>query len=156
MTHGHAFPSISPTRRKYTMGEYPSTTFESLSGIKTRIVYGNVRSGSKLSMFFDYMTATQAKQFVVLYDTVMKDEKAYIEFPYNADDNTGAESLKGPDTGVLADRDLVPYFKEDKTVNLSVDLHWKFDKPPVVNSYHNNRYSVTVDLISCIPAPTVY
>ena len=149
MSHGVEFPSnLSPTSRKYTMGQYPSTTFESLSGISNRIVYGNVRSSSRLSMVFDYLSAANARKLLDCYNDVMKGTDGFVDFE-------NADALKGNSTQGQ-DKRLIPYFSEDKEVNIDVDLHWKFEKPPTVTSHYMDRYSVTIDLISVVPASQAY
>ena len=149
MSHGKTFPAgLFPTSRKYTMGQYPSTRFETLSGISNRILYGNVRTSSRLSMSFDYLTATEAERLLDVYNDVMKAKDGFIDF-------SDANALKGHSTQE-ADQKLIPYFSEDKTVNVNVDLHWTFDKPPTVTSHRMDRYSVSIDLISVVPASQAY
>ena len=52
MANPESFPSIKPTSRSYSPGEYPSTNFESLDGTKTHIRYGNKRVNSTLTLGF--------------------------------------------------------------------------------------------------------
>ena len=47
-----SFPTIKPTSRSYSPGQYPSTDFESLNGTKTHIRYGNKRVNATLSLGF--------------------------------------------------------------------------------------------------------
>ena len=56
MATARAFPSIKPTSRSYTPGNYPSTNFESLDGTKTHIRYGNKRVNATLSLGFSNIT----------------------------------------------------------------------------------------------------
>ena len=90
----------------------------------------------------------EAERLLDVYNDVMKAKDGFIDF-------SDANALKGHSTQE-ADQKLIPYFSEDKTVNVNVDLHWTFDKPPTVTSHRMDRYSVSIDLISVVPASQAY
>ena len=73
MATARAFPSIKPTSRSYTPGNYPSTNFESLDGTKTHIRYGNKRVNATLSLGFSNITDAQAFQILENYRDVNSD-----------------------------------------------------------------------------------
>lgn len=46
------FPAIKPTARSFTPGKLPDSTFRSLSGKETRVVFADTYSGHDLSLTF--------------------------------------------------------------------------------------------------------
>ena len=70
MATARAFPSIKPTSRSYTPGNYPSTNFESLDGTKTHIRYGNKRVNATLSLGFSNITDADAALILANYEDV--------------------------------------------------------------------------------------
>ena len=46
------FPNIRPTTRSFTMGDYPSTTYRSLSGVTFRRNFGNKQTGYTIDLQF--------------------------------------------------------------------------------------------------------
>jgi hypothetical protein len=47
-----AFPNIKPTTRSFTMGDYPSKTYRSLSGTIFKRAFGNKQTGYTLNLTF--------------------------------------------------------------------------------------------------------
>ena len=62
-----AFPTLAPTQRLYDPGDWPSKTFNALSGREYRIRYGDRRTSAKLSLSYDNITDVQAEQFLTHY-----------------------------------------------------------------------------------------
>lgn len=54
------FPAIKPTARSFTPGKLPESTFKSLSGKETRVIFADKYSGHKLSLSFVGMTEAEA------------------------------------------------------------------------------------------------
>jgi hypothetical protein len=46
------FPAIKPTTRTFTMGDYPSKTYTSLSGVIFKRAFGNRQTGYTLNLTF--------------------------------------------------------------------------------------------------------
>ncbi len=46
------FPAVSPTRRSFTPGEYPTKRFDSISGAGTTRLYGSKASNATLDLEF--------------------------------------------------------------------------------------------------------
>ena len=57
------FPNLKPTSRSFDAGDYPIKTFQSQSGVETRILYGSRRTGAQLSLSFDNISDTDANAF---------------------------------------------------------------------------------------------
>lgn len=65
-----AYPDIQPTDRQFSAGDYPVKSVRSQSGVETRILYGNQRTGMALQLSYNHISDTQAEQFNVHYDEV--------------------------------------------------------------------------------------
>ena len=48
-----AFPSLAPTSRSFSAGDYPVKTFKSQNGAEVRILYGNSRTDVKLQLSYE-------------------------------------------------------------------------------------------------------
>lgn len=135
MASPKAFPSIKPTSRSYTPGNYPSTNFESLDGTKTHIRYGNKRVNATLSLGFSNITDAQAFQILENYRDVNSDWD-YVTF----------SSANG--TAGVGSTNLSNYFKESGS-----GLKWRYSKPPSVTSTFKGRSNVSCSFTACLDAP---
>ena len=62
-----AFPSIVPSTRNFSPGDFPVKTFKSQSGAETRILYGSKRTGMKLALSYRNITDANAELFLDHY-----------------------------------------------------------------------------------------
>jgi len=62
------FPALPPTSRNFNPGDYPVKTYNSQSGAEVRILYGDTRTKMTLSLGYDNISDTLAKQFLDHYD----------------------------------------------------------------------------------------
>ena len=59
-----AFPSLTPTGRQFTPGDFPSQRFNSQSGAEVRILYGSQRVNATLSLSYANVTDANAESFL--------------------------------------------------------------------------------------------
>ena len=59
-----AFPSLTPTGRQFTPGNFPSKTYNSQSGAEVRILYGSRRVNATLSLSYANVTDANAESFL--------------------------------------------------------------------------------------------
>jgi len=59
-----AFPSLTPTGRQFTPGDFPSKRFNSQSGAEVRILYGSRRTNAVLSLSYANVTDANAESFL--------------------------------------------------------------------------------------------
>ena len=59
-----AFPSLTPTGRQFTPGNFPSNTYNSQSGAEVRILYGSRRVNAVLSLSYANVTDANAESFL--------------------------------------------------------------------------------------------
>ena len=62
-----AFPTLTPSSRNFSPGNYQVKTFKAQSGAETRILYGSNRTGMKLSLTYRNITDAQAEEFLDHY-----------------------------------------------------------------------------------------
>ena len=62
-----AFPSLTPSSRAFSPGNFPVKTFRAQSGAETRILYGSKRTGMGMSLTYKNVTDSQAEQFLDHY-----------------------------------------------------------------------------------------
>tara|TARA_R110001592_G_scaffold71021_7_gene217336 strand:+ start:3223 stop:3597 length:375 start_codon:yes stop_codon:yes gene_type:complete len=119
------FPSVSPTKRKFTPGEYPVRRFDSISGAGTTRLYGSKAFNATLDLEFvqdDAGTASILKSW--------------------NDSLGGAKILTLPATvfeGINGPQDQIPTY-----------LNWRWGKVPVVNSLFPGRSRIQVALVATL------
>jgi hypothetical protein len=59
-----AFPTLQPTSRDFSPGDWPIKRYNSQSGAEVRILYGSRRTNAKLSLGYDNISDSNAQQFL--------------------------------------------------------------------------------------------
>ena len=126
------FPSIKPSERTYSPGEYPQTTFEAQNGAKSVIRYGNKRVNAQLSLSFNNITDAQASDILANYKEVNSDWD-YVVF----NQGSGLTGIKSTD--------LENYVNE-----VSSGLRWRFSGPPKVTSVQPGISNVSCSFVGCL------
>ena len=133
------FPAIRPTTRSFSMGDYPSKTYTSLSGAIFKRAFGNRATGYTMDLTFKNIGDTAelrslsgtVKQILDHYNSV------YGTFEkFNLPDRMFAgmnDSLKG-------------------VVQAPSNISWRYAEPPKVQSIKSGLSTVTVKLIGEIDA----
>ncbi len=133
------FPSIKPTTRSFSLGDYPSKTYRSLSGAIFKRAFGNRQTGYTLDLTFRNIGDTSELR------THSGTTKAIMDHYTDVDGTFESFSLpervfEGVGSGV---RDLV-----QSPTNVS----WRYAQPPQVQSVKSGISSVTVKLVGEIEA----
>jgi hypothetical protein len=133
------FPPVRPTTRRFTMGDYPSKTYTSLSGAIFKRAFGDKATGYTMDLTFKNIGDTEevrslsgtVKQILDHYNSV------YGTFEkFNLPDRMFAgmnDSLKG-------------------VVQAPSNISWRYAEPPRVESVKSGLSTVTVKLIGEIDA----
>ena len=116
MAKGILFPQLTPSRRKYTPGERPSTVFEAQNGATTVIEFGTQQVNAKLELEFRNITDDNAASIIANYNSVVDDE--WVKF-------NSTRALGGMDSKLY---DIVQK-GDDK-------LRWRYDGPPEITSVY--------------------
>jgi len=119
-----AYPTLQPTARAFTLGEYPIKSVQSQSGVETRILYGNKRSNMELDLSYDNISDSQAELFVTHYDQT-KGEYLTFTLPSAARAGWSASA---------------------STIDVVSGAAWRYDGPPSITAVKPGVSSVRVKL----------
>ena len=115
MTTAIPFPSIKPTSRSYSPGNYPQTVFEAQNGATSVVRFGSRRVNSELTLGFDNISDVEAQSILQNFEAV--------NGPWNYVTFTGQD-------GSLGARAISSYIKESG----GSGLRWRYSDPPSVTS----------------------
>ena len=121
-----AFPSLAPSTRKFSPGNYQVKTFKAQSGAETRILYGSKRTGMELDLIYKNISDANAELFLDDFDA---QKGTYTAFAIN-------EELK---SGWEGNSDALD--SSDK---------WRYAAPPKVTQVKPGISNVQVNLIGVL------
>jgi len=127
-----AFPSIRPSSRSYSPGEYPQTDFTAQNGAVTVVRFGSRRANAELALGFENITDDQAAAILKNFEAV-NSVWDYVTFT-------------GTDGAVGASSDLQRYLRE---VGGS-GLRWRYSGAPSVTSVIPGRSSVQCKFVGVL------
>ena len=119
-----AFPSLTPTGRQFTPGNFPSKAYNSQSGAEVRILYGSRRVNATLSLSYANVQDASAESFLTDYIAQLGTFRAFT-LPANV-----FEGWSGSSSSL----DAPPGTK------------WRYDSQPQVQAVRPGISSVTVSL----------
>ena len=125
------FPNIKPTTRRFTPGEYPQTMFRAQNGASVAVRFGTQQFESKLSLTFQNITDTQARQILGNYKDV-NGAWDYVEFP------SDSAMLSGVDDS---------YMKRQLRGEGDTVLRYRYAGPPQVDYVFIDRCNVSCEFI---------
>ena len=121
-----AFPSIRPTGRSYSPGQFPTKTYRGLSGATVKRVFGNRSFGHAIDLQFENISDVSTK---AILDHYYGQYGSYARFVLPDEVFSGTSSeLKG-------------------VLQAPANILWEYAEPPQVESIFNGRSTVTVRLI---------
>jgi hypothetical protein len=123
-----AYPDLVPTARSFDPGNWPVKEYRAQSGAEVRLLYGNKRTGMKLSLSYDNIADEQAELFLGHFNEVLG---TYSTFSF-----TSNPGIKKGWTGSAAAIGAEAWGNR-----------WRYAEPPQVVSVRPGRSSVTVNLI---------
>ena len=141
MASSVAFPSVKPSSRSFTSGNFPSTDFESLDGTKTHIRFGNKKVNATLTLGFANISDAEAGLSIANYENVMS-EYDFVRFK---DENAAI----GIDSSFLKQeiRDNAG------TGQTKLGLRWRYSRPPSVTSVQPGISNVSCSFVACLDSP---
>lgn len=120
------FPSIRPTGRSYSPGQFPTKVYRGLSGATVKRVFGNRSFGHAIDLQFENISDANTK---AILDHYYGQFGNYSRFTLPDDVFSGmSTTLKG-------------------VVQTPTNILWEYAEPPQVESVFNGRSTVTVRLI---------
>lgn len=120
------FPSIRPTARTYSPGQFPTKTYRGLSGATVKRIFGNRSFGHAIEMQFTNITDATTKQILDHY---------YGEYGNYQRFNLPDDVFSGMSSSLKS------------SVQAPSNILWEYAEPPQVESVFNGRSTVTVRLI---------
>jgi len=123
-----AYPTLTPTSRSYSSGDYPVKTFKSQSGAESRILYGNRRTGMSLDLQYDNITDTNAELFLDHYDET---KGSYTTF------NLPSTALNG-------------WAGNTDALDAATANSWRYDGPPQITNVRPGISSVQIKLVGVL------
>ena len=133
------FPAIRPTSRTFTMGDYPSKTYTSLSGAIFKRAFGNKATGYTMNLTFRNIGDTQELR------SLSGTTKQILDH-YNSVDGT-FEKFNLPDRMFAGMNDSLK-----GVVQAPSNVSWRYAAPPQVQSVRDGISTVTVRLVGEIDA----
>ncbi|REJ66024.1 MAG: hypothetical protein DWQ28_08015 [Proteobacteria bacterium] len=119
-----AFPSLTPTGRQFTPGDFPSKTFNSQSGAEVRILYGSRRVNATLSLSYVNVTDANAESFLDDYSNQLGTFRTFT----------------------LPSAVFEGWSGSTATLDAPAGTKWRYDKQPQVQAVRPGISSVTVAL----------
>ena len=129
-----AFPNMRPTTRSFTMGDYPSTTYRSLSGVTFRRNFGNKQTGYTLDLQFKNIGDNE--ELKVNSGTTLQILQHYIDV-----DGT-LETFTVPNRVFAGMDDTI-----EDLIKAPSNIKWRYAEPPKVKSVKTGMSTVTVKLV---------
>ena len=134
-----AFPNIRPTTRSFTMGDYPSKTYRSLSGVTFRRSFGNKQTGYTLDLQFKNIgDQNELKQYS---GTTREILQHYIDMDGTLD------SFSVPYRVFVGMDDKV-----EALIKNPSNIKWRYAESPTVQSVQPGVSTVTVKLVGELEA----
>ena len=123
-----AFPTLRPTGRDFTAGDYPVKSYKAQSGAEVRILYGSERTDMQLRLSYENITDSNAESFLTHYDSV---QGTYSTFS-------------------LPDAAFTGWSGSGTALDVTGNNEWRYQGPPQVASVRPGISTVTVDLIGVL------
>lgn len=120
------FPSIKPSGRTFTAGEYPHTPFDAYSGWQNRVRHSNVMLASQVRLTFTALTEADMLSILSHYNGQYG---TFESFALSSDAWSGVTASDYQLTGYL----------------------WRYVEPPTVEDVYCDRYNVELTLETAPP-----
>ena len=121
-----AFPSLVPSARQFSPGNWPVRTFKAQDGAEVRLLYGNRRTNMKLTLSYNNITDSQAEQFL---DHFYEVRGTYDTFLLPEETGKGWTGTVGALTAVIAEN------------------RWRYEEQPQVSAVRPGVSSLNLTLI---------
>jgi hypothetical protein len=120
-----AFPTLRPSARDFTPGDWPIKRYNSQSGAEIRILYGTVRTNAKMTLTYENIRNVEAQYFLDDYNSTFGTLRTFT-LPVEA-------ITPWPNTAGL---------------NAPSGTRWRYDSEPKFQNFQRGRCSVSVDLVA--------
>jgi hypothetical protein len=132
-----AFPSLTPTSRRFTPGVYPVKVYRTLSGIAARRTFGDLPYGAKLDL--EYRNVPDATVNTLL-------DHYHSQTSINKRFKLSSNVTAGMSTDVAAE--------VNSTAADRGNLRYQYEQPPQVESVRRGIYNVSISLLGELRDPS--
>jgi hypothetical protein len=122
------FPTVIPTSREFTPGDWPIKRFNSQSGAEVRILYGSQRTNAKINLGYENISDANAQLFLDDYAAQLGTLRT---FSLPAAARTG-------------------WSGSSSSIDAPAGTKWRYEGEPSVRAVRPGRSSVTVNLVAVI------
>jgi hypothetical protein len=121
-----AFPTLKPTSRDFSPGDWPIKRYNAQSGAEIRILYGNQRVNAKINLTYENITDANAQLFVDDY----------------------AAQIGTLRTFALPSAIRAGWSGSNSTLDAPAGTAWRYESEPTIRSVRPGLSSVTVNLVA--------
>lgn len=121
------FPTLAPSSRSYSMGDYPNTPYSGWNALQTRVRHSNAITKAQVNLRYQGLTRALLSGFVNHYAAMAG---IYLTFPLPVETWSGTEDP--------ADYTLVGY-------------EWRYASAPIVEDLPYGLHNIEIQLESAIP-----
>ena len=125
------FPTLAPSSRQFSLGEFPTKAYRAMDGFEIRLLYGSKMTRSQMSLTYNAISDQSAELFI----------KHYKEMRGNFETFDFVDQ-KGPKTGWGADPQSIGAGDEGNK--------WRYEKPPTITSVRPGVSNVSVSLVAAL------
>jgi len=140
-----AFPSLKPTRRNFSFGDYPIKTYRSLAGKTVRRIFGSRPYGLVLDLTFENINSTDLYS---IFEHYHKQQGGAIGFSLSDTVLAGLPSSGDLFKQIKAGQPYIILEEQNITDGSTSDMEWLYTEAPQVESVYKDLSTVTVKLIS--------
>jgi hypothetical protein len=126
------FPGLVPSRRAFTLGDWPQSKFKSINGSEIRIQYGDSETEAKASLSYEHIKDSDVDLFIKHY---RESYGTLRRFPLDQKIYSGWKGMTtaGPNQA----------FRPE-------NARWRYEKPPKITNIRPGISTVQVSLIAVI------
>ena len=126
------YPTLTPSSRDITIGDYPIKKYRAMDGAEVRILYGNQDTNATMALTYQNITDELASDFARHFRST---KGTFERFPIAQEVYNGwsGDTTEGPDQ----------IFRGEKA-------RWRYDSPPKIVSVRPGVSTVQISLITVL------
>lgn len=139
------FPSIKPSRRNCTLGEYPLKIYRSLSGKTVRRSFGNRPFGATLELVFENVNEDV---LALIYNHYHGQSGNTVGFALSSETFAGLDSSSNTFAQLKAGNPYIILQAAGIGSGSASDMLWFYESAPEVESTYRNLSTISLKLVS--------
>jgi hypothetical protein len=139
------FPSIKPTNRSFTLGEYPTKIYRSLSGKTVRRSFGNRPFGATLELTFENVSETVLSLIYAHYHGQRGNTEGFF---LSNETLAGLDSSSNTFAQLKAGDPYIILQQAGIGSGSPTTMLWFYESAPEVESTYRNLSTISLKLVS--------